>query len=830
MAMNGIVNSINTKLRMTGMVSGLDVDTLVTQLTAADTAKIDKVKQQRELALWKTEAYRDISTVLQGFNTSFFDVLQATNNLKFSGSFASFTSSYSKADITNYFTATAVEGAKSGTYSVSDIKKATAAIVNSTGNVSAAITGVSIADITKISSLTGSNKFKVVLNGETKEIVINNNENLSDLRDDLQNKIDFAFGGNKIKVIKDDVNNSLSFDTERKTDTFSIGPSYNTGISDIMSKDLSKGLTTTAYNNKFDLTYGTEKKTIVLPIGKTYKNTDEVIADIQSFVNNDTTGFGNGTVYFTNDKGKIQFSVIEEHLYPAVGGLADIVIPPEEKVTIDNTNKSMVVDLGTGTDFVISIDPGKYTRAELMAQVQSKLDKNPDVKAMNLKASINFSSKLEITKGVYATATDNGTIEALGFKDSNKSNKLDTTVKLSEIKNTLDIPFAGGTADANGNDISFKINNTEFKFNSSKVSINDIINTVNVNADANVVMKYNYTDNTFSVESKNTGAAQRITNIQDINGNLMESLKLKGLTDEGSDASITINGTQKIVRSTNSFVYDGIAYNIKGDYADDAGTFTLTSDPQKVIDMMKEFVKKYNEIIDKINSKITEKKDTNYAPLTDAQKEAMSEEQIKVWETKAKAGLLRNDSTLSDITSRMRNALMDSVQGVGISLRDIGITTSSTYSDKGKLVLDEQKLKDAITNNPDAIAKLFTKESDVSYYDILDGTGDSLKRYNEEGLGQRLSDIIQDTIRTSTDKYGQKGSLLVIAGITGDRSEYNSQLYNQVTSYDSQVKTLLQKLSDRQEHYYNKFAALETAMNKMSAQSNWLAAQFNNNR
>jgi hypothetical protein len=93
-------------------------------------------------------------------------------------------------------------------------------------------------------------------------------------------------------------------------------------------------------------------------------------------------------------------------------------------------------------------------------------------------------------------------------------------------------------------------------------------------------------------------------------------------------------------------------------------------------------------------------------------------------------------------------------------------------------------------------------------------------------VGQRLSDIIQDAIRTSTDKYGQKGLLLVKAGITGDRSEYNNQLYSQVMDYDSQVTTLLSKLSDKEDAYYTKFANLETAMQKMNSQQSWLSSQF----
>lgn len=826
MAVSSTSNSLNSTVRYTGLASGLDVDTLVTQMLSADNAKIDKVKQQRELALWKTEAYREITASLQSFYTGFFDVLQTTNNIKYGGSFASFSTQYSKTDASNYFTATSTAGAKSGTYSVSNIKKATTASVKSTADISAAITGATISDVSNISSLKGTNKFKLVLNGETKEIVLADNSDLQALADDLQNKIDYAFGENKITVNLDEDNGSITFDTVRDTDTFNLASVYNTGVSELFGKDLSSGFTTTAYNNKFDLTFGTEKKTIELPVGKTYSNTNEIIADLQSLVNNSSTGFGSGKILFENSENKITFRTIEENTYGVVGGVADKVILEDDKVTIDSSNKTMVIDIGTDTDVAITIDAGQYTRAELLAQIQSKIDQNEATKDLNIKVGINYDNKIQVVRGVYAAAADTGSLKALGFENAPKSNKIDTTATIDKIKDTLATPFAKGTPDADGNDIAFKINGKEFKFNSEKVSMKDIISAVNADTTANVTMKYDLTTNTISVESKSTGASQRLS-MEDTNGNLLDSFGINNKSAVGTDASITINGTQTIVRSTNSFTYDGIAYNIKADYDGDAGNVTLTNDPTKVVSMIKEFITKYNEVIENINNKLSEKKDSNYSPLTDAQKEEMSETQITTWETKAKAGLLRNDSTLSEIVSNMRNALIDTVQGAGLSLYDLGITTSSTYSDKGKLVLDEQKLTDAITNNPDAVANLFTQESSVSYYDTLNGTADDRrKRYQESGLGQRLSDIIQDAIRTSTDKSGQKGSLLVKAGVEGDRSEYSNQLYDLVMQYDNTVSTLLDKLSDKQESYYNKFAALETAINKMNSQSSWLTSQF----
>ncbi len=52
----------------------------------------------------------------------------------------------------------------------------------------------------------------------------------------------------------------------------------------------------------------------------------------------------------------------------------------------------------------------------------------------------------------------------------------------------------------------------------------------------------------------------------------------------------------------------------------------------------------------------------DYAPLTDAQKEDMKEDEIKLWEEKARKGTLRNDSTLKSLLTKMRTSIYTSVE------------------------------------------------------------------------------------------------------------------------------------------------------------------------
>ncbi|MFZ5988615.1 MAG: flagellar filament capping protein FliD, partial [Bacillota bacterium] len=284
-----------------------------------------------------------------------------------------------------------------------------------------------------------------------------------------------------------------------------------------------------------------------------------------------------------------------------------------------------------------------------------------------------------------------------------------------------------------------------------------------------------------------------------------------------------LDGVSGMKRSSNEFTIDGVTYSLKSVSAETV-TIDVKGDVDAVVNNIKGFVAKYNELLDKINTRISEKRDRNYLPLTDEQKEAMKEDDIKNWESKAKAGLLNGDSILSGIVSNMRKALYDKVEGVSISLYDIGITTG-LYQDKGKLIIDETKLRDALSNNYDAVVQLFTKESQYTYSESLEDSTKRTTRYNESGLAQRLFDITQDNIRTTRNSNGQKGALLEKAGITGDMTEFNSLIVDEIEAKDSLINKLLDRMYEKEEWYYQKFTAMERMLSEMNNQSAWLSQQ-----
>jgi len=727
----------NSVTRMTGL-SGLDVDSLVYQLMQVERLKVDSVSKSRQLLVWKQEQYREIISAIQDFSNEYFNTLKPATDMRNSSIYNAFTVKYDGLDTNPYFTASASSGAKAGHYTIKNIVTAKAARVN--GSVAAgSLLGSALTSdkISRISSTAGNNVFAVEFNGVKRNIVLSGGfTNIDELKADLQNKLDEAFGSGKITV--EAAGNRLSLETS-STNTLKVSNTMNEGYKAIFNSDLGSGITLTGQNNKFRIALGSEQKEFELTPGAVYADADALAQVIQTLVDDAEFGFG------------------------------------EDKITVKVENNKIVLE---------STDP-------------------------------NVS--------VSASAAENRGLEAIGLDGPHRSNKLDLDANIYDIRDSFAIPL---TIDEQNTEISFVINDQTFSFDSRTTSMNKIMSTVNSNAAAGVRMSYDSLNGKFVLESRETGVTTRI-NAADSSGGLLASLSLTSENVTGRDASITyddgINGEQVITRSTNSFNINGIVFNLKKDF-EGAAELSVTSDPTKAVELIKGFVEKYNELLDKINTKLAEKREYAYEPLTDEQKDAMTEDEIKRWEEKAKSGLLGGDSLLRAIVTELRNAVISNVEGAGLTLADIGIKSNS-WVDKGKLYVDEEKLKKALAENPTGVFELFTRQSDVSYNSAVGNASARNERFRESGLIYRFYDVIQDNIRTITIG-GHRGALLEKAGMTGDRSVFNNTLYQQIADYDRKIAELNDELIMKENRYYIQFAQLEKLINDMNSQSMWLARQF----
>lgn len=390
----------------------------------------------------------------------------------------------------------------------------------------------------------------------------------------------------------------------------------------------------------------------------------------------------------------------------------------------------------------------------------------------------------------------------------------------------------------------FGLNNTTLSnvvINGKKIildssdTIDKMVDKVNA-SDANVIMSYDTLRDKFTLKSKTEGSVNNINitneseaevvfsklfgvnDVVDASGNAV--VVVNGLTrDIGKNAKITIDGIT-ITQSNNTFTLEGMTYTLK-ETSNVAINIKAKTDTTAIVDNIKNFVKEYNEIVDSISSKLTEKRNYDYSPLTDEEKEALTEDEVKLYEDKAKAGMMRGSSELNRMLQELRNAIIEPVNGVGLSLSQIGISSVS-YSDKGKLSINETKLTSALENNFDEVVKLFTKESSTTYSNSSERT----KRNSENGIALRFDDVLKDNIRVSRDDKGAKGKLIMKAGVENDTSQFSNDFQKKITSYDDRISDLLEYLSDREEYYYIMFSKMESALSKMESQSASLMSQL----
>lgn len=483
-------------------------------------------------------------------------------------------------------------------------------------------------------------------------------------------------------------------------------------------------------------------------------------------------------------------------------------------VTLDGVTKQLTLDnyidindavskAGTGLQALVdtAFGAGKITVANVAGQLQFN--------------TAGGASRITLTSGT----TSDG-LASLGFA-SGSSNRIDTSKTLA----ALAANFATGLTFDASNNLVFSINSKTFTF-ASTTTLSSMMSTINSDTTANVTMSYDETSDKFRITAKQLGAGQNIKLAQ-TGGNffgITGAAKIDTAASyTGTDASAVIDG-QTLTRSSNSILVNGVTYTLLKQSGVQQ-TVTLAQDVDGVFNNIKNFVSKYNDLIATINTKLSEKYNRNYPPLTDDQRKAMSDTDIKAWEDKAKTGLLSGDSLLQGVLTNMRRALYDNVASVGTNLSSIGITTG-LYQTKGQLVIDETKLRAAIQNSPDKVMNLFSgKSTSYPVYNRSLTSSQRTARYNEEGVAYRLYDVIQDNISTMRDSSGKKGSLIEKAGLVGDASEFSNVIFSQINDFDTRINSLQDMINQKSDAYYAKYARLESTLSKLQSQGSWLSSQ-----
>lgn len=400
----------------------------------------------------------------------------------------------------------------------------------------------------------------------------------------------------------------------------------------------------------------------------------------------------------------------------------------------------------------------------------------------------------------------------------------------------------------NKNEASFRINNEtgEHKItlegkNLSNISLKEIADQI-TKADIGVTAVYDSSIDRFFLQTNATGEQSTIElsdlSSHDFFGSLLK-LQYEGEGGEtqdvktnvrytGKDAVVDFGMAKGIKKSSNQFTINNIDFNLK---QTGSTTIRVDTDEDAVIEKVREFVNQYNELIDKLDKILGEKRYSSYAPLTSEQKEAMTEKEIELWEEKAKSGLLRNDILISSTMQNMRLGLYQKVEGTSGSfshLTQIGIETESyvTGSMGGKLKLDENRLREAIRADIDGVIELLFKEPDKEI------TDENAKRSSTGLVGRMYGDIIngmkQIIVKAGpgddSQLYRSVNYTMLIDFVTEHSSI--SMLDKSINDYSKRILELETRLMRKEEAYWKQFTAMEKALNEMYSQSMWLAQQM----
>lgn len=71
---------LQSKNKISGLVSGMDIDSIMEKLMKAESAQMEKLQQQKQKYEWKRDAYREVNTKLQKFSDDAFDNYGLTKN------------------------------------------------------------------------------------------------------------------------------------------------------------------------------------------------------------------------------------------------------------------------------------------------------------------------------------------------------------------------------------------------------------------------------------------------------------------------------------------------------------------------------------------------------------------------------------------------------------------------------------------------------------------------------------------------------------------------------------------------------------------------------
>lgn len=424
--------------------------------------------------------------------------------------------------------------------------------------------------------------------------------------------------------------------------------------------------------------------------------------------------------------------------------------------------------------------------AEAAADAYKDITKNIDEKALSTYSSnLSTVTAFEATKDTSLTSSDEYTIAGLtsDIHDAYDKGGKDAVSNL----------IAGNGTDSNAYAAKVAALTTSISSEQTKLDDNKLVKELAVIKDT--------TSSEYQTALKNM--VETVNSAHDLSSNAQYNTKAKKV--DGEDAEIWLNGVQ-YTGSSSTFTINNLTIDALATTGNDEISITTSTDTQGIYDKVKDFLTEYNNIINEMTKLYNASSSKGYEPLTDDEKDSMSDKEIEKWETKIKDSLLRNDTTLSGVMSAMTTAMSQAVEinGKKYSLSSFGIHTlgylNAAENEQNAYHIDGDEDDTNTSGNADKLMTAITEDPDM---------------------------VMQFMQNVTTNLYNAIGDKMKSTTLSSAFTIYNDkQMTTQYKDYTKLIKEWETKISDKEDYYYKKFSSMESALTKLNSTQSSLSGYF----
>lgn len=823
----------NTSLKgFGGMVSGIDRDSLIEQLTLGTSSKITKQKQAITKEQWKQEAYQNISDKVISLEDEYL-TFSSESALKDPDTYAkklltaegdSDSAKYIKAeglsDLTENIAVSAVTRLASSATIVSGTK----------GSGGPVTTGDLRGDVTTAAIRPGSTSITFGTYDSTNSkfipksvfvfpAVYKDTENGKE----VSKSIDYTMKDKSALV--DEINKALDQNPVSMGDDLSLRFFYDSKADKVSMQVVQKS--------------GSETKDVTGSSTYQVKAGDEALRamgiDVDALKKADATkeystkGISiqeyNSNIASSTNLNKFSSSIQKTET------LSDYLSGRKLSFSYSGSSADIALDSGDMSGISSAADPGERVKA-IAGLYQKKLDSafgsgKIQVSFDSTAGSISFAP-VDSSEQLSISSSDSELLSNLGITN-HASTKLNLKSSIWENRERLGFASTISEEELNRQLSDFTINGSKVSGITASSTLSDMLYRIN-SSGAGVKATYMSGSNQFVLIAGKSGSGRTITLGEGAESTIFGTQAADGgstgVSQDGQDAEMIYNYgngiNQRVHSGTNTFSIDGLSITVSGTFgmvknADgtetvDAGKavrFSSKTDADKVTEKVKKFIDSYNEIVTAVNDQIRNRPSSGYDPLTEDQEKEMTEKEITEWEKKAKEGILYSSTVIRDFSDTLQSFFTKMMeQGHSYSdMEKIGISMSDDYSDGGKISFDESKFKAALENDNETVQE------------IMGGSGSG------KGMAQVIENLLTPyATRFATRNGNSYGKLVEEAGSSKlILTKEDNNIYRSIKEMNEKITSLKSLLKTEQDRYITQFSSMESSISELNSQYSYLS-------